>query len=109
MQLMATMRLNSRYVPGRKAEGNENKYATGLQGVRSFPGVSGQISFSEQRRTNVDLTLLKLMEIDSVLSKAWTYPILLRMKKDLLFGLPQEPIDSGTVGDRSACQDIASP
>ena len=31
-----------------------------LAGVRSFVGVSGQISFSEQRRTNVDLTLLKI-------------------------------------------------
>lgn len=33
-----------------------------LAGVRSFPGVSGQISFSDQRRTNVDLTLLKIDE-----------------------------------------------
>jgi len=40
--------------------GERGQIRNWLAGVRSFPGVSGQISFSEERRTNVDLTLLKI-------------------------------------------------
>jgi len=41
-------------------DGERGQIRDWLAGVRRFPGVSGQISFSEQRRTNVDLTLLKI-------------------------------------------------
>ena len=40
--------------------GEREQIRNWLAGVRSFAGVSGQISFSEERRTNVDLNLLKI-------------------------------------------------
>ncbi|MGB0606025.1 MAG: ABC transporter substrate-binding protein, partial [Candidatus Latescibacterota bacterium] len=79
--------------------GEREQIRAWLAGVRSFPGVSGQISFSEQRRTNVDLTLLKIdgdrfRPLESV-----DLPDLTSDEEGSTFGLPQEPIDSRTVGD----------
>ena len=67
--------------------------------MRSFAGVSGQISFSEERRTNVDLTLLK---IDGDRFRSLEIADLPDLTPDTevpALGLPIKLIDSAPTGD----------
>ena len=82
-----------------ESSGDRRKIRDWLAGVRSFPGVSGQISFSEQRRTNVDLTLLKVDGDRFRSLESADLPDLTPDTEVPTLGLPNKLIDSATTGD----------
>ncbi len=70
-----------------------------LASVRDFAGVSGHISFSEQRRTNVDLTLLKIDGDRFRPLESTDLPDLSVELEDALMPPAEIPMDDDSIGD----------
>jgi ABC-type branched-subunit amino acid transport system substrate-binding protein len=70
-----------------------------LASVRDFAGVSGHISFSEQRRTNVDLTLLKIDGDRFRPLESTDLPDLSVELEDALMPPAEIPMDDESIGD----------